>query len=178
MRLLGIINLIFFLTKLISDIKRGKGGDSLWICHASNLVLSLGLMLGNSTLIRLAVLCIIPGSLFWIREMIRTKEVLTTSILSHLSGIAIGVYAISKIGISNYAWVHSLAWYLLLQQLCRFYTPFELNVNLAHKIYEGWEMFFKDYKVYWLSSTLLGTFLFWCTGKVLQWIFPVVHSQI
>lgn len=178
MRLLGIIPLIFFLTKLISDINRGKAGDSLWICHASNLVLSLGLILDNSFLIRLAVLCIIPGSLFWIAEMIRTKEVLMTSILAHIAGIAVGIYAISKIGISNYSWAHTLAWYLLLQQICRFYTPFELNVNLAHKIYGGWEMFFKSYKVYWLSSTLLGTFLFWCTGKALQWIFPAVNSQI
>ena len=42
----------------------------------------------------------------------------------------------------------------LLQLICRLTTPAELNVNIAHKVWEGWEQTFPSYPLY--LALLLG----------------------
>ena len=175
LRLLGIIPLVLFFIKLKSDMRRGKAGDSLWICHVSNLGLSFGLILNLPILVRLSVICIIYGFPLWILEVIRTKEIIVPSILTHLTGLGIGLFAISKVRMTETAWIYALAWFVFIQQISRFVTPVVLNVNLAHRVHNGWEKFFKSYKSFWLCSKMVEGTSLWCIVKVLQSVFPVTY---
>jgi len=48
------------------------------------------------------------------------------------------------------------AWRWVLQQLCRFTTPPQANVNLAHAVWSGWEEVFPSTIVYQIMLLAIG----------------------
>ena len=72
----------------------------------------------------------------------------------------------------RWSWLHAFGWYILLQRVCRLVTPAALNVNLAHRVREGWEGDFPAYWQYWLFTTLTAAACFWSIGWLLARLFP------
>ena len=162
----------FFLAYLAAALQDGKGAESLWMCHVANLILSAGIAAGWPRAVGLAVSWIVIGIPLWIYDMLNTGEVSAVSVLSHLGGLAVGLYALRRVRISYNPWLPALACYLALQQLCRWLTPAELNVNLAHRPYEGWQDLPGGYVVYWLGLVLAAALALWATGGALMKLFP------
>lgn len=161
-----------FLAYLATALQNGKGADSLWICHVSNLILAVGIAGGRPRVIGLAACWIVVGIPLWTYDMALTGEVSAVSVLSHLGGLAVGVYALRRVRISYNPWLPALVSYLLIQQLCRWLTPVELNVNLAHRAYEGWQGLPGGYAAYWLGLSLAAAIALWTTGRALMALFP------
>jgi len=107
------------------------------MCNIGNLVLAIGLFLGRPVIIRLAVFWLIPGLPLWIWYMVLRGGWLLTSTFTHVGGLVVGLFALSKIRADRRAWLYAFAWYLLAQQISRLTTPAELNVSAAHHIYTG-----------------------------------------
>ncbi len=176
-RLLGLLPLGFFLVHALYYVYHGGLSHLLWMCNIGNLVLAMGLLLGRPALIRLAVFWLIPGLPLWIWFMVMKGGWLLTSTFSHVGGLVVGLMALKKVRADRSTWLYAVAWYLFLQVICRLFTPAELNVNVAHKVYSGWENAFSRYWQFWLATTLLTTAGSWIEGQILLKLVPPPKSR-
>jgi len=170
-RWLALAPLSFFVVYAAAVLQDGKGAESLWVCHVSNLILAAGIAGRWPRVIALAVCWMAVGIPLWAYDMAMTGEVTVPSVLSHLGGLAFGMYALRRVRISYNPWLPALLAYLVLQQICRWFTPAELNVNLAHRAYEGWDVLPGGYATYWLGLALTGALALWATGRALMMLF-------
>lgn len=185
-RLLGILPLAFFGAQAIHYWQTGELGHMLWMCNVGNLLLALGLFLGKARLIRVAVIWLIPGVAVWFVYVVPTWGMLLTgkfgvqellavvsSTLAHLGGLAVGLPLLRRIGMDDRAWLWAFMWYFIVQLLSRFVTPAALNVNVAHRIQDGWEQTFSSYWKFWLVLTLLVGVCLWILGRLLKMLWPM-----
>ena len=160
-RLLGLLPLAFFLAHAYYYWRRGEPSHILWMCNIGNLLLSAGIFLAQPAVIRVAVIWLIPGLLIWLWYVVRLSGLLFTSTLAHVGGLAVGLFVLRRVGVTRVTWLHALAWYLFLQGASRLFTPPEMNVNIAHRVYEGWGEIFGSYFEFWLVTTLVIAALLW-----------------
>lgn len=171
-RLLGLLPLIFFLSRFIHYFRVGTPSHIQWSCHISNLVLAIGMFFANPLLIRVATFWLILGLFPWIGDMIFTGIVTPVSVFSHLGGFLLSLVAIREVRAKNRSWVPALLFFLVLQQISRLTTPADLNVNIAHHAYGPWKDLFDSYWKYWLAGTALTVMTLWLTEVVLLRLFP------
>ncbi len=153
LRLLGLLPLVFFCAHALYYWRRGEAGHILWMCNIGNLLLAAGLLLSLPALVRVATVWLIPGLCLWLWYAVRFWGFVPTSIFAHMGGLTVGMFALAHIRVARRTWLHALAWYLCVQLVCRFVTPPALNVNVAHRVYEGWEDTFSAYWQFWLATT-------------------------
>ncbi|HXG64369.1 MAG TPA: hypothetical protein VNO70_04630 [Blastocatellia bacterium] len=171
-RLLGILPLIFFFFHALFYWRHGGLAHLLWMCNTGNLLLSGGLLFGSPLLIRVAGIWLIPGLLLWGWFVVMQGGWLLTSGFAHIGGLAVGLLAMSRVRADNSTWLYALGWYLLLQQVSRMVTAPELNVNVAHRIYDGWEQTFRGYWEFWLATTVTVAVGLWLLGALLLELWP------
>lgn len=170
-RLFGFLPLLLFGARYFELASQGTTAHILWICHMSSLVIALGFFLCRIELIRISVLWLIIGIPLWPIEIIRTGIIEITSIGTHYIGLLVGlVIILRQKDMGNYSWVLALVWFLFLQQVTRLYTPPELNINLAHSLYPGWDRFFSNYWSYWLFIIGCSAISLWTLSKILSWL--------
>jgi hypothetical protein len=171
-RLMGLLPLAFFIAHTLYYLEHGGLAHMLWMCNIANLVLAAGLLLNRPLLIRLAVIWLIPGLPLWFWFVVREGGWLLTSFLGHVGGLIVGVIALLKVRAARGMWLYALAWYLLIQQLCRLFTPADLNVNVAHSVYQGWESVISSYWQYWIITTLMVAAGLWLIEIILLKLLP------
>lgn len=171
-RRLGFLPLLFFLAHACHYWRRGELSHVLWMCNAGNLLLAVGAFLAQPALIRVAVVWLIPGVLIWLWYVVRLSGLLLTSTLAHVGGLAVGLLMLRRVGVERVTWLHALAWYLFMQAVCRLFTPPGLNVNIAHRVYEGWDETFGSYFGFWLATTLAIAALLWLIVFALARLLP------
>ena len=176
-RVLGLAPLLFFLAHLRYHIGIGETANSLWMCHISNLLLAAGLLFQKPWFIRLATIWMVPGLPIWLLEMGATGHWNLTSCLSHFGGLAVGLMATGRVGFDRHTWIYGCLWFVAMQGLCRWTTPPNLNVNLAHGIWSGWHDVFPSYLIYELTILVLVCIGLWLTGLGLAWAFPVKQTN-
>ncbi len=110
------------------------------MCHISNLILAIALFSAWPFLAQISVPWLMFGLPLWIFNVAQVGIIGgVTSFGTHVGGLIIGLIALSKMTYNKDIWIYALGWYLILQQVCRMITPPELNVNIAHSVYLGWE---------------------------------------
>jgi hypothetical protein len=167
-RLLGFLPLTFFLAQAIHYWDINELGNMLWMCNIGNLVLAIGMFLERPLLVRVAVMWMVPGLIVWCIYVVPTWATLLTgqftwrelfavlsSSLAHFGGITIGLVALWKIGMDKRVWIHAFGWYFIMQLFSRLLTPPSMNVNLAHRVQDGFEKSFNSYWKFWLLLTAL-----------------------
>jgi hypothetical protein len=178
-RLLGFLPLTLFTARLFELHGKGETAHILWVCHVSNLLIALGLFLGCAELIRASTLWLIIGAPIWPIDIFRTGVMELTSFGTHYVGLTIGlVLILRQIDMGKHSWTYALIWFLVLQQIARMFTPVELNVNLAHSIYPGWEQFFSGYWQYWIFTIASSAVCLWLFSAILAWIFKKYHHEL
>jgi len=184
-RLLGFLPLSFFLAQAIHYWQTNELGHTLWMCNIGNLMLAIGMFMRQPILIRVAVMWAMPGLVVWSIYVPPTWGTLFTgqysftqlfgvlsSSLAHLGGLAVGLMILRRVGMDRWAWVYAFAWYLVMQVVSRLFTPANLNVNLAHRIQDGFEGAFSSYLKFWLLLTFLVAVFAWLICYLLQRIWP------
>jgi hypothetical protein len=184
-RLLGILPLACFSAQAIHYWHINELGHMLWMCNIGNLLLAIGLFLEEAILIRVAVIWMVPGLVVWFLYVVPTWGMLLTgklslgqlfgvlsSTLAHVGGISVGLVVLRKVGMDGRAWFYAFIWYFVMQLLSRVLTPAALNVNLSHRIQEGWEQRFSSYWRFWLLLTLLVGLCLWILGFSLKMLWP------
>ena len=160
-------------------------GHMLWMCNIGNLLLAIGIFLEEAILIRVAVMWMVPGVVVWLMYVVPTWGMLLTgrlsfgqlfgvlsSTLAHIGGISVGLVVLRKIGMDGKAWFYAFIWYFVAQLLSRLMTPADMNVNLSHRIQDGWEQTFSSYWKFWLLLTLLVGLCLWILGYLLKMLWP------
>jgi len=142
------------------------------MCNIGNLVLAIGLLLNLPAVSRVAVTWLIPGLGLWFWFVVMQGGWLLTSGFAHIGGLLVGLVAMYKVRADSRTWLYALVWYLLLQQISRMTTPPELNVNVAHRIYTGWEDTFGTYWEFWLLTTIIVAAGLWVLGVILVKLWP------
>lgn len=162
----------------------------LWMCNIGNLLLAIGLFLGEAMLIRVAVIWMLPGVVVWAMYVVPTWGMLLTgqlsfgqlfgvlsSTLAHLGGFSVGMLALQRVRMDARAWLYAYIWYFVVQLLSRFLTPDAMNVNLAHRIQDGWEQAFSSYWKFWLLLTLIVGLCLWILGFLLKKLWPLSREE-
>jgi hypothetical protein len=95
-----------------------------------------------------------------------------TSFFAHAGGLIVGLIALRKVRANRWMWLQAFVWYLLIQEICRLFTPPELNVNGAHLIYGEFKTMFNTYGQFWIVGTLVVAVGLWIIGFALLKLFP------
>jgi hypothetical protein len=161
---LGVVPLLLFAAYFAMAWQRGRAADSLWMCHAANVLLSAGIFARAPRPTGAAVLWIVIGLPLWAMDAWLAGETTAVSAASHLGGLAVGLYALHRLRLSSNPWLAALLVFVALREACRWLTPAALNVNLAHAPYRGWEI---AYWQYWLITTAAAAGALWALGAVL-----------
>jgi len=167
-RWIGILPLAFFLAHLSTHLSQGTPQNMLWLCNFSNLVLAAGIFFRVPLLIRVSVLWLIPGIPLWIFDMMRTGYSPATTFASHIGGIAVGLYALSRIHADRNMWVYAWTYGFIMQAVCRVSTPPEINVNVAFKIYSPLSGIFHQYWQYWIFNAVVAAAGLWLLALLLN----------
>ncbi len=177
-RLSGIFPILFCLGQAVYYWSRDEFANMLWMCNIGNGLLGIGIFFGINWLTRLTTMWLIPGLVIWLNYVVGSGNFVVTSFFAHIGGLVMGIYALYKIGGSRRMALHSIIWFFLLQLICRLFTSYDANVNVAHRVHEGVSDTFNAYWKFWLTSSfvvIVGMF-------VLQWIllkiFPEKHPQL
>jgi len=157
----------------------------LWMCNIGNLLLAIGIFFEEAILIRAAVMWMLPGVVVWLVYVVPTWGMLLTgklnfgqlfgvlsSTLAHIGGISVGLVVLRKVGMDGRAWFYAFMWYFVVQLLSRVLTPSDMNVNLSHRIQDGWEQTFSSYWRFWLLLTMLVGLGLWILGCLLKMLWP------
>jgi len=189
-RLLGFLPLAFFTAQAIHYWQTNELGHTLWMCNIGNLLLAVGLFLEEALLIRVAVIWMLPGLAVWAVYVVPTWGMLlagearlsqfsgvVASTLAHVGGLSVGLIVLRKVRMDGRAWFYAFLWYFVVQALSRLLTPAALNVNLAHRIQQGWEQTFGNYWKFWCVLTLLTGICLWILGHLLQRLWPISRES-
>ncbi|MEP6706905.1 MAG: hypothetical protein ABJC05_05270 [Pyrinomonadaceae bacterium] len=176
-RLLGLLPLIFFLAQGVHYWRIGQLGHMFWMCNIGNLLLAVGLLLGQPLLIRVAALWLVPGLAVWYWYVVKPFGFVLSSTLAHIGGLAVAMVVLQRVRVDTKAWMYALGWYFIVQLLSHFLTPVEMNVNLAQTVQAGWEQTFSSYWKFWLVLTLLVAAGLWGLGKVFSMLWPAPLSD-
>lgn len=184
-RLLGILPLTFCLAQAIHYWQINQLGHMLWMCNIGNLVLALGLFFERPLLIRVAAVWMLPGLIVWCAYVVPTWGMLLmgnftftelfgviSSSLAHLGGFSVGIIVLRRVRMDRNAWLFVFIWYFIVQLLSRLLTPPDMNVNLSHRVQEGFEKSFPSYWKFWLTLTVLVGIGSWLVSFVLYRIWP------
>jgi len=191
LRLLGFLPLAFFFAQAIHYWHINQLGHMLWMCNIGNLLLAIGLFLEEAILIRVAVIWMLPGLVVWVLYVVPTWGMLLTgrleagqffgvlsSTLAHVGGASVGMVVLRKVRMDARAWFYAFIWYFVVQVLSRLLTPAAMNVNLAHRIQDGWEPTFSAYWKFWLLLTLGVGMILWILGLLLQALWPAPEASV
>jgi hypothetical protein len=184
-RILGILPLAFFCAQAIHYWQINELGHMLWMCNIGNLLLAIGLFTDEPRIIRVAVIWMLPGVVVWLLFVVPTWGMLLSggfspvqlfgvfsSTLAHVGGFSVGIAILHKVRMDGRAWLHAFIWYFVVQLLSRLVTPAAMNVNLSHRIQDGWETRFSSYWKFWLVLTLMVGLCLWVLGFLLKKIWP------
>src|SRR5262245_28387486 len=171
-RLLGFLPLLFFTARVVEYIQVGTPSHILWSCHVSNLLLAVGMFMANPFLIRIAAFWLILGLIPWLADMFFTGIIEPVSVFSHLGGFVMAMVAVRRVRMRRWIWVPSMIYFLVLQQVTRFTTLPDANINVAHYAYGPWKDLFGSYWKYWLVDTAILCATLWVIELALLRIFP------
>ena len=167
MRAAALAPLVLFVMYAAHAAAEGRAAESLWICHLANLLLAFGMVADCPAAARAAVLLMIPGLPLWIYDMVVSSAVDPVSVLSHLGGLAIGIAVLLRQKPYRRSWHWALLAYFCAQAAARAFTPAELNVNVAHAPYPGFEKVFPGYAAYWLFTSLAAFVVLWAADRMM-----------
>jgi hypothetical protein len=167
-RALSIVPALLFVAYLARAAAHGAPAESLWICHVSNLVLAVGIGTERAFIAGPAVAWIVVGIPLWAVDACEHGSVAAVSVFSHIGGLAVGLYALSRLRLRYNPWLPALLFFTMLQQLCRWFTPAAANVNLAHAPYGDSNVWVAGYWTYWIATTIGAAAALWLIGRLLS----------
>jgi hypothetical protein len=171
MKLLALLPLLFFVGIAARHYRAGRWGDALWMCHLSNLLLSVGLFVGSPFLVFMALPWLLFGIPLWLAEVTRTKKVVPMSIVTHFGGAAIALFAGQRMGAAPGTWWASWLFALGAQGICRLFTRPEWNVNVTHRVYDAWKPFFNSFRSFWVFCIGMAAVILYSMDKLFSIIF-------
>jgi putative effector of murein hydrolase LrgA (UPF0299 family) len=108
----------------------------------------------------------------WVVYVLLPSGFYFSTTLAHVGGFMVGMIALQRVRMDRTAWIYALAWWLFTQLAARLLAPAELNVNVAHRVQDGWDKTFTSYWKFWVVMMISTAVTLWLTGKALSLIWP------
>ncbi len=161
----GALAILFFTVHAVSLIVHGEPYHLLWACHSGCLLLGLGFLSSRPWLASVGLLWLLLGLPLWAIGLFTDSSYVLTSVLTHLGGPLVGIIGIRTLTVPRYSWLAASVSLLLLWVVTRVVTPPAANVNLAFKVWAGWETVFRSHAVYLLFLFVSATGFFFVIEK-------------
>jgi hypothetical protein len=158
---LGGLALAFYAIHASTHLRLGQPEHLLWACHLAVVLVAGGLLSGSPTWNAIGLSWILVGDALWLLDLASGAELLPTSPLTHVGGLVLAVIGVRSLGMPKGVWWQAALLLAALQLATRLLTPAEANVNVAFRVWSGWEEVFPSYRRYLASSyaILLAVFL-------------------
>jgi hypothetical protein len=139
-------------------VARGHAEDALWACHVGTLLVAAGFCFRSPLANAIGFLWLVVGNVCWIGDLASGDTFFATSTLTHVGGLALAIFGVRRFGLPAGAWWRAMAAFVALQLLTRWTTPADANVNVAFRVWSGWEDRFPSYPRYMA--------MLWATGLI------------
>ena len=163
---LGLLAFAFYAIHAGVHLANGEAQDLWWVCHVATLLVGVGFCLGTAAPIAIGFLWLCVGDALWLLELAGGEPLLPSSLLTHVGGFLLSLYGLRLYGLPRGTWWQAVVALLAMQQLTRWLTPAEANVNVAFAVWKGWEGWFPSYLVYRIVLTAGAAAIF----AVLEWL--------
>jgi len=156
MKKLGSAALACYLIHAGFHVINGRPAEALWMCHLGAALVGVGLLFSWPTLSGIGTLFLCIGTPLWVMYLAEGGEFYPTSVFPHVVGLAIGLYAVRRIGLPSGTWWKAVLALIALIGICRLVTPPDANVNVAFAIYPGVEKYFPSHPIYLAGMMVLS----------------------
>lgn len=133
--LLGAAALAFYAVHAGAWLRRGVPGALLWACHLGCLLVGIGVLAKRPALNGVGVLWLVLGNLLWAVDLASGGEFIATSPLTHVGGLAVGIWYARRAGFPRRSWLAALAGIAALHLLSGRLTPAAENINVAFRVH-------------------------------------------
>lgn len=158
--ILGLAAIAFYGAHGIHSFQIDETSNLFWLCNLGTLFSGLGLSLRNKSLIGVGVLWLCLGNLIWLPHVLTGGATTATSVISHLGGISVGIFAALTVGIRPRSWLLSLIALPFLWLACRLATPEKANLNMAFRIEDGYERYISSYGLFLATCSAIAAVVF------------------
>jgi hypothetical protein len=165
----GLAAIAFYAAHAWEFRRLQKSENALWACHIGCLLVGFGWLGGWPTINAIGLLWLLPGIGFWLLYLVIGGLFMWTSVLTHVGGILLGLWAARQFGFPEGVWWKAGLGFIGLILVSRRLSRRSENVNFSIKVWPGWETRFPSYKRY-VAGLVLGAFaLFLVLENVLKW---------
>lgn len=147
-----------------------------FICYPANLILIIGVAIGNRYLIGVGFGWVLVAFPLWLCSLYFDPDFEISCTLFHIVGLLFGLMAARQYPLPKHLWVGAVSLGFIMQLLARTFTASNLNINAAFRVYQGWETIFHDYNFYIVTSALLFSLYFYLLPIVTNRIFHKVKA--
>jgi hypothetical protein len=147
-------------------VQRGHPEDLAWACHLGTLLVAVGFVLRARIANAIGFFWLVLGNVCWTMDLATGGEFLPTSTLTHGVGLALAIVGLRAFGLPRGAWWQAMVAFVALQQLTRWTTPSNANVNVAFRVWTGWEGTFPSYPTYMAMLWAVGLATFFVVSVV------------
>lgn len=170
----GCLAIVFYGAHAATWLQRGAASNLLWTCHLGCLLLGVAILARWPLANAVGVLWLVLGNIIWSIHLANGGEFIMTSQLTHLGGLLIGLWFARDAGFPRRSWLAALAGLAALHVLSGFITAPSENVNLAFRVWNGWEKTFPDFQIYRLFLLAAAAALFIALERAIRrwWLKP------
>ncbi|MFY9553117.1 MAG: hypothetical protein WAV20_06935 [Blastocatellia bacterium] len=137
-------------------VAQGRPEEVLWMCHLGAALVGVGLLISSATTNGIGTSFLLVGTPLWLMYLAGGGEFYPTSCFPHIGGLAIGLYAVRRLGLPSGTWWKAVIALITLVGLCRLITPRQANVNVAFAVYPGVEQYFTSHGIYLVTMMCLA----------------------
>ena len=174
-RTLAMLAVAFYAIHAGVHLRRGAPYDLLWACHIATLLVATGLLWRVPAVNAIGVLWACFGLPLWLLYTFTGGEFMPTAMLTHVGGLAIGLFGVRLFGFPRGSAWKALGAYFVLWLLTRAVTPERANVNLAFHVHPGWEDRFTSYPIYFATLFTAAAVSFWICEIVFRQVTAIEH---
>lgn len=163
---IGVVALLLYAPHALWQIAHHSAWDLLWVCDVALPMLAFGAFTGRPRAAVTAFLFLLYGTPMWLLDLLAGGAMVPTSPLIHVGGLAVAYVATRSLGWPPRSWMVGSAAAAIVLGLSRLLSPRAANVNMAFRVYEGWERYFSNHTLYLAGIWLSATALFWAVERV------------
>ena len=171
----GLAAISFYAAHVLQWARLQRLENTLWACHVGCLLVGIGWVAAWPLANAIGLLWLLPGILFWSLYLAYGGSFMWTSLLIHVGGNLMGIWAATVLGFPSGVWWKAGMGYILLILLSRRVSRTSENVNFSRQVWHGWETRFPSYPRY-IAGLVLGAFaLFLALERLLRQFLLVAY---
>lgn len=155
-----IIFAILVAHAVIVKLPFGLLPEMLYACHVATAILALGVLFQKKELVVFGFSFHLGAGMWgYLFDLVAMRTTSWTSVLVHLTPLAVGYAEVRRSGLPRWApWV-SFAFLISMMVVAYHFTPPALNINLAHRAWAPVERFSSSLWATWLVNIGFALFL-------------------